>query len=475
MKITQEFIAKLIEIRKSPRKMQTDYLIKHNLLNDINTIIPLDHWKTKEKIDKIIQNDYKQCYCGKLSKPNSKWCSSYCKDQSDEIKTKISIKNTLNAKERMDKTKKTVFERYGVSHVQQVQHIKQKSIDSNSAYYDRLSRETFSKYGLDYDKFSDPEFIKKICKETSITRLSTSHFNGMPLMTVFRFIYKTCPDIELQKYTSGGEHELSQFIKSLQFEVIDNDRTEIYPYEIDVYVPSKKIGFEFNGLYYHKNDKNKHYQKTQLCNKKGLFLIQIFEDEWAYKNDIVKSIIKSKLQLNKTIPARKTKFKEVPSSDARMFLDNNHIQGAINGKHYGLYLDGVLYSIMSIGKCRYYDGTEILRYCSLIDYNIVGGFSKLLKNIKITTGVQQLYTFADLRFSNGNTYEKYGKYIKTTQPNYCWYHTKSLKRISRYQSQKHKLPKLLGEKFDFNKTENQNMIDSGYEKIYDCGNKLYVV
>ena len=34
MKITQEFIAKLIEIRKSPRKMQTDYLIKHNLLND---------------------------------------------------------------------------------------------------------------------------------------------------------------------------------------------------------------------------------------------------------------------------------------------------------------------------------------------------------------------------------------------------------------------------------------------------------
>ena len=475
MEDNQKLIADLVEIRKSSRKMQSNYLAKHNLLDKINTIIPEEHWKIKEKIDKIIQNDYKQCYCGKLTKPSSQWCSSYCKDQSLEVKNKISEKNTKNAKERMIKTKKTVMERYGVSHVQQVASIKEKTMKSNAVHHEQWIKDTFTRYGLNYDEFNNPEIIESLCKTTSVTRLSLLHFNGMPVNTLFRFIYRVCPDIEIEHHISGGEKELANYIKSLGFDIIKNDRVQIKPYEIDVYVPAKKIGFEFNGLYYHKGNKNKHKEKMNMCLDNNISLIQIFEDEWAFKNNIIKSMIKSKLGLNNKISARATTFKEVSNKEAKQFLEDNHIQGFINGQHYGLYLKNQLVSIITIGKCRYYDGQEILRYCSLVNYNVIGGFSKLLKNVKLVAGVSEIYTFADLRFSNGSTYEKYGKLIKVTEPGYFWYHTKTIQRTSRYQSQKHKLPKLLGDKFDLSKSENQNMIDAGYEKIYDCGHKLYLV
>ena len=41
--------------------------------------------------------------------------------------------------------------------------------------------------------------------------------------------------------------------------------------------------------------------------------------------------------------------------------------------------------------------------------------------------------------------------------------------MNRISAQKHKLQKLLGDKFDSNKTESQNMIDNGWLQVYDCG------
>lgn len=468
-------IEKLKEIRKSARKMHTSYLQKQNLLDEINELVPCDNWKIKEKIDKIIIGDYAKCYCGKLSKPNSKWCSSKCKDNSIEIKSKISIKNTLNAKSRMEKTKTTVIEKYGVNHVQQVQSIRDKTQKSNEKHHDQWIRNTFSRYNLDYDEMYDPNFIQEICKTTSITRLCNLHFNDMPLTTVIRFIRRVCPDIQFDNHISGGEKEIRDFVSSLGYEIIANDRNEIAPYEIDVFIPEKRIGIEYNGLFFHKGDKERHIKKTKKCEDKNIFLIQIFEDEWIYKNEIVKSIIMSKLGLNDKIDARKTVFNEVDNKSAKDFLNDNHIQGYINGKHFGLYYNDCLMSLMTIGKCRYYSGEEILRYCTIKHVTIKGGFSKLLLNVKKKLLIDNLYTFADLRYSNGSTYEKFGKYVKTTQPGYFWYHSKSVRRISRYQSQKHKLNKLLGDFYQPELSENKNMMLAGYEKIYDCGNKLYIV
>jgi len=63
-------------------------------------------------------------------------------------------------------------------------------------------------------------------------------------------------------------------------------------------LPDLKIAFEFNGLYWHNEEhkpNNYHLNKTELCEEKGIQLIHIWEDDWRYKQDIVKSMILNKL------------------------------------------------------------------------------------------------------------------------------------------------------------------------------------
>ena len=91
------------------------------------------------------------------------------------------------------------------------------------------------------------------------------------------------------------------------------------------------MAIEFNGLIFHsekcKIDKNYHLNKTRECEKQGIRLIHIFEDEWLYKKDIVKSMLTNILGFtDNKIFARKCMLKNVPPKDAMQFLDENHIQ-----------------------------------------------------------------------------------------------------------------------------------------------------
>ena len=85
-----------------------------------------------------------------------------------------------------------------------------------------------------------------------------------------------------------------------------------------MYFPELKVGIEYNGLYWHSEemgkDRNYHFNKSLECYDKGIRLIHVFEDEWLYKQDIVKSKIKHILGLNtnERVYARKCYIKEVP-------------------------------------------------------------------------------------------------------------------------------------------------------------------
>lgn len=80
-----------------------------------------------------------------------------------------------------------------------------------------------------------------------------------------------------------------------------------------------------------------------------------------------------------------------------------------------------------------------------------------------------------MRYSNGKTYSKFGKFLRYTAPGYFWVDRSKNARLNRFSTQKHKLEKLLGNKFDKDKTEVGNMEASGYFKIYDCGNAVYLI
>jgi len=129
---------------------------------------------------------------------------------------------------------------------------------------------------------------------------------------------------------------------------------------------------------------------------------------------------------------------------------------------------------MSFGKSRYnknYDW-ELVRYCNILNHNIIGGASKLLNYFrKINNG--SIISYADYTWSNGNLYQKLGfNLINQTRPSF-WYINKD-GIYSRNQFQKHKLKNKLTI-FDEKLTEWQNMVNNGYDRIWGCGNLVYVI
>lgn len=213
--------------------------------------------------------------------------------------------------------------------------------------------------------------------------------------------------------------------------------------------------------------------KTNKCELKGIQLIHIFEDEWLYKQDIVKSRIKGLLGLNERIFARKCIVKEVSYKDTVQFLNENHIQGNCSSKYrYGLYYNDELVSVMTFGKSRFKESEfELLRFCNKLNLNVIGAASRLFKHFMDDhPEIQQIISFADRRWSKGNVYEKLGfKKVGETLPAY-FYIIDNI-RQNRINYQKHKL---VTEGYDSNMTEHDIMLNRNIYRIYDCGNLKYV-
>jgi hypothetical protein len=84
--------------------------------------------------------------------------------------------------------------------------------------------------------------------------------------------------------------------KLFNCDVLYNTRKIIKPYELDVYVDNLKIAFEYNGKGWHKDNDNSF--KYELCNKLGILLIIINENNRKYEYDIKEQIINHLPKIN---------------------------------------------------------------------------------------------------------------------------------------------------------------------------------
>jgi hypothetical protein len=249
--------------------------------------------------------------------------------------------------------------------------------------------------------------------------------------------------------------------------------------ELDIYFPNRKFAIEFNGLYWHseevqgKDAQSKHLIKWNECKKNNVQLFQIFEDEWNEKSDIILSMIRHKLLIksNKTIYARKCIIREITSNEKNIFLNNNHIQGKDSTRiKLGAFFEDELIAVMTFGLGNITRGGkpdqtkkwELSRFATKKEYSVVGVGGKLLEYFKRNFDWEEIYSYADLRFSNGNLYKKLGfELVSQTQPNYSY--VKNGKRIHRYN-----LRKLPHEPIDIPEWKLRR--DQGYVRIWDCGN-----
>lgn len=276
---------------------------------------------------------------------------------------------------------------------------------------------------------------------------------------------------------SKAQVEILDYVKSLGFDVESSTRKIISPLEIDIWIPEKNIGIEYYGLYWHsggKSDvfnKGKHREKFKSCEEKNIKLIQIFSDEWREKKDIVKSIIRNALGKNELkIHGRKCEVKRIEQSISKEFLKSSHISGSTRAQvHFGLYnsgygLVGVVSGRVPIQK-KWGKVFEVARMAFLKNTNVVGGASKLLKQLEIyakDNGYEGVLTYADLRFGIGSVYQKSGYGLKgETSTNY-WY-TEGLNRYDRFMYRAKE-----------GKSEVEVAIENKVRPIWGAGNKVYV-
>ena len=421
-----------------------------------------------------------------------------------------------------EKLKQTNIEKYGVEYFTQTKEFKEKTEQTKLKKYgnknfnniEKIKQTNIKKYGVEHHMIYKKKhnLLKEITLNASLTYYKNLLSSNYTLLNItgddIKLHHITCnSDFSIKKQLfylrqkhnhkictlcnplikiiSYKENQLYDFIKKYyDSEIIISNRNILDGKELDIYLPDLKLAFEFNGLYWHNElykDNKYHLNKSEKCLEKNIQLIHIWEDDWIYKNDIVKSMILNKLGKTKNkIYARKTEIKEINDNKLiRDFLNKNHLQGFIGSKvKLGLFYDNELVSLMTFGKKRLFmksksvnkNEYELLRYCNKINTNVVGGASKLFKYFIRNYNPLEIITYADRSHSQGNLYEKLGfNFIHKTQPNY--YYIKNKNRYHRFNFRKDKLVK---EGYDGNMTEHEIMLSRNIYRIYDSGSLKYI-
>jgi hypothetical protein len=365
-----------------------------------------------------------------------------------------------------EKIKQTNLEKYGFDHAMKKKDISvlnaKRIIDSRYDY--------FLKLGYEYIEY---DYNKHLYKLKNIKCGHIFEINYDLFRSRIKYNNNSClicyPKQEL---SSIKEKEIANWLNSLNINLIENDRSLINPQELDIYLPEFKLAIEFNGLYYHSDkfkEKNYHINKTNECNKLGIQLIHIWEDDWVYKKEIIKSIILNRLGLvNNKIYARKTTIKEVDTKESREFLNKNHIQGYTTSSiKIGLFYDNELVSLMTFGNRRINskNNYELIRFSNKLNTNVIGGASKIFKYFITNYSETKIVSYSDISLFSGDLYEKLG-FTNDGKTNLNYYWTDLNVKYHRFNFNKKKLVKL---GHDHDLTEDEIMKNIGYHKIWSCG------
>jgi hypothetical protein len=383
------------------------------------------------------------------------------------------VDNPMKSDVIKNKLKESYINKYGVCSYSKTDEYKQKTIKTNLDKYgvtNPKKNELFRKKFIiamhkDYIKYIDNSISLFKCEKGHEFEIKTDNFfnrekNNIPLCTI-------CNPIGDSK--SIKEKELFNYIKFIYpGEIIQSYRDKL---EIDIYLPELNIGFEFNGLYFHSEvfkEQKYHLDKMDFFKQKGIKIIYIWEDDWDFKNDTIKSQIKNWIGLSEhKIYARKCYVKEVTDNKViKDFLNQNHIQGWVNSVFkLGLYYGDELVSLMVFDqyegrKKMEESGWNLSRFCNKTNHSIVGGASKLLNYFIKLKKPTRMVSYADRTWTDGNMYYKLGfTMVDQTRPDYKY--IVENKRVHKSRFRKSNLNTEL--------TERQYMKEQGIHRIYDCG------
>jgi hypothetical protein len=415
--------------------------IKNSMLERHGAIIPLQVQKFKDKA--VATN---------LSRYGTEWGLG-----SQEIREKIASTN---------------IDRYGGVSPMSSEIIRKAMYNTNFEKYGVLysSQKNFSddtKLFLSYDdifrRFASGKPVTQIARELSVDK-----------KTVVNYAVKY--DVSFDIKGSSYEQDIANFLKENDIKFSERNRKLIHPLELDFFIEDLNIAIEFNGIYYHSDiflDKKYHETKMLACEKVGIRLIHIFEDEWLFHNAAVKGrILNLCKKSQRGVGARKLEIRTIDKPLAQSFTEANHIQGKSFNSFYevGAFYEDTLVAVMTFSYQRGTQHVELSRFCS-DGKTYPGAFSRMFKFAIKDKGFDYVVSYADLRYSTGDLYYKTGFQFAGNVP-VDYRYVKGNKTFHKQHLAKNNIAK---RGIDIKgKTESQLAKELGFNKIYDCGKKKFV-
>lgn len=266
-------------------------------------------------------------------------------------------------------------------------------------------------------------------------------------------------------FSSRAELEILSWVQSLG---LTANKHRVGGKEVDVFVPEKNIGLEYNGLYWHceKNKEPKyHKEKTDHFNIQGIRIIHVFEHIWRDRNAQVKSFLKAALGKNENrVGARKCQVVEMNHKEAKAFAEQYHIQGASSNIKLaiGLIFNDEVVAVATFGLHHRDAKTIVLnRFVGREGWSVIGGLSKIMAHA-VRFFDSDIITWADNSISDGSGYLKAGWVAQERLPA-DYFYTDFTNVISKQSRKK----KTVGTPEGM--TEHQHSLQDGLFRIYDCG------
>lgn len=227
----------------------------------------------------------------------------------------------------------------------------------------------------------------------------------------------------------------------------------------------KVLYVDVHGLYWHSIvnvDRKYHSSRRNIFEKAQISYLQFFEDEIRDKSEIVKSMILNHFGLTiQKYQARKLELQEVDPKRAHQFFIENHLMGrGSSSKAIGLFYREELVCCLSYRKSMRKGYLEISRFATKLNSSCAGGFGKLVNYLKQFN--LPILSYCDLRYATGKSYQALGFVDKGTTLGFQW--TDRYFRFNRTAC-----------KAGNGNTEKENAASKGWYKIYDAGQRKYLL
>lgn len=446
--------------------------IQKNGLHDFVMSAPIDFISFSDKISYLIHGGGYCDGCGKRTKRNTsgngftQYCGTPCyrKMNQDHAPGRKELDDQEIRRMYIDElmTPMQIGKLLGCSNVTinkriEKLDIKRSHAEQQSIHSGCKGKSAWNSGQFDKSKVYDIEFIKHENKTSSLINIAERE--GCSPSLLYQ-VSKANGYKPIKLFSSTQERIIHDILDKHHISYMK--RNVVNGVELDILIPSANIAIEVDGVYWHSEtmgkDVNYHINKTKHSSNNGIFLFHFWDFEISEKPDIVESMILAKMGLTNKIFARKCEVREVDNKTAKLFLEENHLQGYAACKfNIGLYYNDTLVMLSTFSKPRFSKDAdlELVRLCTLKGFTVIGGMSKLLSRVD-----GSILSYANKRYSVGDAYSKAGfKFLRDSKPGFFYYYPRTKTRVSRYMD-----VRSLGE-----------VLNNGATRVWDCGNSVWIL